>query len=120
MTGQSKPIADALASVFSWDKVGSVIDIDSAEGCVPVTLALAHPHLSAAGFDLPEVGPIFYRFIATHGVSDRVRFIPGNFFQDNLPLADVLIMALILHDWDLPTKRMLLGKAHAALPRGDG
>ncbi len=27
-------------------------------------------------------------------------------------------MGLILHDWDLPTKRMLIGKAHAALKKG--
>lgn len=27
-------------------------------------------------------------------------------------------MGLILHDWDLPTKRMLIGKAHAALEKG--
>jgi hypothetical protein len=27
-------------------------------------------------------------------------------------------MGHILHDWDLPTKKMLLRKAHAALPEG--
>ena len=27
-------------------------------------------------------------------------------------------MGLILHDWDLPTKRMLIGKAQAALEKG--
>jgi hypothetical protein len=27
-------------------------------------------------------------------------------------------MGHILHDWDLPQKRMLLEKAHAALPKG--
>jgi hypothetical protein len=27
-------------------------------------------------------------------------------------------MGTILHDWDLPTKRMLIGKAHAALEKG--
>src|SRR5262249_32406707 len=30
--------------------------------------------------------------------------------------ADVIIMGHILHDWDLSTKKMLLGKAHDALP----
>jgi O-methyltransferase domain len=39
----------------------------------------------------------------------------GDFLADGLPRADVLIMGMILHDWDLPTKRMLIGKAYAAL-----
>jgi len=118
MTGQSIPVADALADAFPWKDIGSVIDIGAAQGCVPVRLALRYPHLRAGGFDLPEVEPIFSRFAAAHGVSDRVRFVAGNFFRDELPSADVLVMGLILHDWDLPTKCMLIGKAHAALPPG--
>jgi hypothetical protein len=118
MTGCTLPVADALAEAFPWGGVKSVIDIGSAQGCVPVRLALAHPHLDAAGFDLPETGPIFSRFVAEHGLADRVRFIPGDFFRDDFPRADVLIMGMILHDWDLPTKRMLIGKAYAALPAG--
>ncbi len=41
-------------------------------------------------------------------MSDRVRFLPGEFFADPLPDADVLIMGRVLHNWDLATKRMLL------------
>jgi hypothetical protein len=85
---------------------------------MPATLASAHPHLSGAGFDLPEVRPVFEEFIASRGLSERVKFIAGNFFKDPLPSADVLIMGRILHDWDLSQKRMLLEKAYAALPKG--
>ncbi len=118
MTGLSTPIAAALTDAFEWDKVRSVVDVGTAQGCVPVRLALAYPHLRATGFDLSAVAPIFSRFVDTNGVSDRVKFIGGDFFQDDLPQADVLVMGFVLHDWDLPTKRMLIGKAHAALPPG--
>ncbi len=118
MTGATKPVADALARVFPWADVASVADIGTAQGCVPVRLSLAHPHLTAIGFDLPEVGPIFSRFVAEHGLAQRVRFAGGDFFNDALPRADVLVMGMILHDWDLPTKRMLIDKAYAALPAG--
>jgi hypothetical protein len=116
MTSQAKPVADALVGVYPWDEVRSVADIGAAQGCVPVRLALAYPHLKAVGFDLPEVEPFFSRFVAGHGVSERVHFVPGDFFRDTLPAADVLIMGMVLHDWDLPTKRMLIEKAHAVLP----
>jgi hypothetical protein len=118
MTGITTPVANALVGAFPWKAVSSVVDVGSAQGCVPVRLALAHPHLTASGFDLPEVGPIFSRYVAAHKVSERVHFIPGDFFQNSLPAADVLIMGMILHDWDLPTKKMLLSKAHASLPKG--
>jgi hypothetical protein len=85
---------------------------------VPATLASAHPHLTGIGFDLPAVKPVFEEFIAHRGVSDRVRFHGGSFFEDPLPKADVIIMGHILHDWDLAQKKMLLGKVFAALSKG--
>ena len=118
MTAQSLPVARALAEVFPWGNVRTVIDIGTAQGCVPVELAHAHPHLGGGGFDLPAVEPIFSRYVASHGLSERLPFTPGDFLADDLPRADVLIMGLILHDWDLPIKRMLIGKAYAALENG--
>jgi hypothetical protein len=38
-----------------------------------------------------------------------------DFFQQELPKADVVLMGHILHDWDLPTKKMLIRKAYDAL-----
>ena len=64
------------------------------------------------------MGPIFEEYMAEHGLSDRVQFIGGSFFADPLPSTDVIMMGHILHDWNLEEKRMLIGKAHAALPKG--
>ena len=47
-----------------------------------------------------------------------MKFHPGDFFQDPFPAADVVVLGRILHNWDLPTKTMLLAKAYAALPEG--
>jgi len=52
------------------------------------------------------------------GVADRVRFQEGSFFDVDLPKADVVMMGHILHDWDLPTKKMLVKKAFDAIPAG--
>jgi hypothetical protein len=45
-------------------------------------------------------------------------FHPGEFLSDRLPSADVLIFGRVLHNWDLPTKRVLLAKAHEAVTPG--
>jgi hypothetical protein len=74
--------------------------------------------LSGTGFDLPPIGPIFDDYVRSHGLSDRLRFEAGDFFQSPLPTADVVVMGHILHDWDLDEKRLLIAKAYDALPEG--
>lgn len=118
MTGISIGAALAIADKFPWDRHQTVIDVGSAEGCVPVQLALRHPHLSGGGFDLPPTAPIFEEYVASFELADRLRFYPGDFFVDPLPTADVLIMGHILHDWSLEEKLTLLRKAYEALPEG--
>ena len=118
MSGVSVGAAKAIAAKFPWKNYKSFVDVGTAQGMVAATLAHAHPHLTGAGYDLPEVKPVFSEFIAKQNMSDRVKFLAGNFFTDPLPAADVLIMGHILHDWDLEQKRLLLAKAYAALPKG--
>jgi hypothetical protein len=118
MTDGSLMPAKALAASFPWSDYATVIDIGTAQGCVPVEIASTHYHLSGGGFDLPQIEPVFRRYVRERGLSDRLRFFAGDFLADQLPKADVLIMGRILHNWDLPTKKLLLKKAHQALPGG--
>jgi hypothetical protein len=118
MTGISLGTGMVMAASFPWDKHRTVIDIGCAEGAVPVQLARAHGHLGGGGFDLPPVEPHFNEYVKAAGLSDRLDFNAGDFFEDNLPTADVLIMGHILHDWDMDQKRLLLEKAYKAIPDG--
>ena len=118
MSGVSRGANVAIARKFPWANYRTCADIGTAQGDLVTQIALANPHLSGIGFDLPEVGPIFEEYVEVNGLADRVKFAGGSFFTDDLPGADVLLFGHILHDWDLETKRMLLRKAHAALPAG--
>ncbi|MDT7041046.1 methyltransferase [Candidatus Nitronereus thalassa] len=118
MTGISMGASMAIARKFPWAKYQTYVDIGSAQGGLIAQVAKAHPHLTGGGFDLPLTGTIFEEYLASFGLSDRFKFIPGDFFHDPLPHADVLSMGHILHDWDLAQKRMLLKKAYDALPAG--
>lgn len=60
-----------------------------------------HGHLQGGGFALPAVQPIFEEAADKAGLNGRLKFHPGDFFQDPLPSADVLVMGHILHDWNL-------------------
>jgi SAM-dependent methyltransferase len=116
MTGLSLGSARVIAKKFPWKRYRTFVDVGCAQGGVAVELALAHKHLTGGGMDLPVVQPVFEAYAKARGVDSRVRFVPGDFFKESLPHADVIIMGHILHDWNLDDKMMLLRKAYAALP----
>ena len=118
MTGLSMGTARAMAAKFPWDRYKTFIDVGCAQGGLPVQIALAHPHLTGGGFDLPMVGPIFEEYVRSFDLGGRLKFHAGNFMTDELPRADVLVMGHILHDWNLDEKRLLIRKAYDALPDG--
>ena len=118
MSAISMGAGAAIAAKFPGKDPGRVVDVGCAEGAVPVQVALAHQHVGGGGFDLPPLAPIFDGYVARFGLSERLTFTPGDFFADDLPKADVLVMGHILHDWDLAEKRTLLDSAFAALPDG--
>jgi hypothetical protein len=118
MSGFSRGAAQSISAQFPWKDYGTFVDVGTAQGMVPVTLAAAHPHLRGAGADLPQVKPVFEDFVAQRNLSDRVAFHACDFFKEDLPKADVIIMGHVLHDWDLDQKRYLIAKAYAAVPKG--
>ena len=118
MSGVSRGANMTIAQQFPWADYRTCADIGTAQGDLITQITLAQPHLQGIGYDLPEVGPVFEDYIAVNGLSDRVHFAGGSFFTDDLPKADVLLFGHILHDWDLPTKKILLAKAWTALPPG--
>jgi len=118
MSGISRGANLAIARKFPWKDYQTYVDVGTAQGDLAVQIALANPHLKGTGFDLPEVGPVFEDYVEQNQLAPRVAFQGGSFFTDALPQADVVLMGHILHDWNLEQKKMLLAKAHAALPPG--
>ncbi|EDY38114.1 tetracenomycin polyketide synthesis 8-O-methyl transferase TcmO [Cyanobium sp. PCC 7001] len=118
MSGISRGANQTIARTFPWQPYRTFVDVGTAQGDLAVQIALAQPHLRGIGFDLPPVEPVFTSYVESHGLGERLQFTAGDFFQQPLPSADVVLMGHILHDWDLPTKRMLIGKAYDALPPG--
>jgi SAM-dependent methyltransferase len=118
MTGGTLLPARALAGAFPWRAHRRLVDIGTAQGCLPVEIARAHAHMRAVGVDLPPLEPLFERYVGGHGLADRVVFQAGDFFVDPLPDGDVYVLGRILHNWDLATKIRLLRKVYDALAPG--
>jgi len=108
----------ALAEKFPWPEYKTLADIGCCAGTMLRGVLSRHSQLHGIGFDLAPMAPFFERAAAEAGLAKRMKFSAGSFFSDPLPSADVLSFGHVLHDWDLPTKRMLLQKAFDALPPG--
>jgi hypothetical protein len=118
MTGLSHGANLTIARSIPWKDYHTFVDVGTAQGDLAAQIACANTHLRGFGFDLPEVAPIFEEYVAAVGVADRLTFVGGSFFEQDFPKADVVLMGHILHDWDLPAKKMLIKKAFNAVPAG--
>ena len=118
MTGFQAANFQQLAEKFDFSRFSSVSDIGGALALLSRTVGARHDHLLFTTFDLPPVAPLAQKQIDKAGMGDRIKVISGDFFEDELPRADVITMGNILHDWNLEKKKILIGKAYSALPEG--
>lgn len=118
MSGISIGNFTAFADKFDFSKFTTLADIGGATGQLSSIVAERHPHISCVTCDLPEVQPIADRRIMARDLAGRVTTQTINFFADEFPKADVITMGMILHDWNLENKKMLIAKAYRALPPG--
>jgi hypothetical protein len=118
MAGISARNFRIFAETFDFSNFSTLCDVGGATGQLSCFVASANPHMRCISFDLPEVVPIAERKIRGKGLSDRVIAVGGDFFADPVPKADVISMGMILHDWNLEKKKLLIRKAYDALPEG--
>lgn len=118
MSGVSTGNFMMLAERFDFSPYRTLCDVGGAEGILSMAVARANPHMQCISADLPPVEPIARKAIAAAGLSERISTAQIDFLSQPLPAADVITMGMILHDWDLPTKKMLIAKAYDALPPG--
>jgi O-methyltransferase domain/Dimerisation domain len=114
--GVSKGVAQIVARKFPWGDYQTLLDLGTGKGTLPVYVLHEHAHLQGIGFDLPGAQPLFERFVAERGLTQRLRFQCGDFMIDSLPQTHVIVMGNVLNDWNLLQKRRLLARAYGTLP----
>ena len=118
MSGVSRANFEAFAEKFDFSPFASHVDIGGATGQLALIVQARHPHLASRTLDLAVVRPIAERHIRAAGLEGRVAAGEIDFFAEEFPSADLITMGMILHDWNLEHKKMLIAKAYRALPEG--
>ena len=112
-------LAQAVASSLDLSRHHRLLDVAGGSGIYACSLVTHHPHLSAAVFEKPPVDRIAAGAIANRGCAGRVDVVAGDMLADPFPAdADVHLYSNVLHDWDEPVVRQLLGKSFDTLPPG--
>ncbi|XP_036443303.1 probable bifunctional dTTP/UTP pyrophosphatase/methyltransferase protein isoform X1 [Colossoma macropomum] len=108
-----------VATAFDLSSFKTACDVGGCTGAMAYEFTRAHPGMSVVVFDLPPVIEMRSHFQPKEQ-DDRVSFIAGDFFKDELPKADLYILARILHDWSDDKVHELLSKLSKACTPGCG
>ena len=112
-------LAQALAQKLDLKGRSKLLDIAGGSGVYACTLAHANPALAVTVLEKPPVDKIAREMIESRGPKDRVDVCVGDMFADPLPVGyDVHLYSNVLHDWDVPIVKQLIGKSFAALNHG--
>ncbi|MEU9303984.1 methyltransferase [Streptomyces sp. NPDC048269] len=107
-----------LAGSIDWSRHSSFIDLGGARGNLASVLVKEHPHLKAGVFDLERTRPLFTEHTTRLGLGDRIEFTGGDFFADDIPKADVIVLGHILHGFDTDRRQELLRRVFASVNPG--
>ncbi|QEU97157.1 methyltransferase domain-containing protein [Streptomyces kanamyceticus] len=112
--------ARALAGVYDFTPHRRLLDVGGGAGAFPLELCRRFKNLSATVLDLPPVCDLARRKIADAQLEGTVDAVAGDFHRDAvLPGGyDVIVLSMILHDWDEESNRALLRKCREALRPG--
>jgi hypothetical protein len=112
-------LAQAVAKAVDLSASRRVLDIAGGSGIYACALVAHWPHLRATVLEKPPVDRIAAGAIARRGYASQVEVFPGDMLTAPLPrIADAHLYSNVLHDWDEPVVRELIGKSFDALPPG--
>ncbi|KAF6072906.1 acetylserotonin O-methyltransferase like [Phyllostomus discolor] len=110
MHGHTKVAARQVATAFDLSGFTSACDLGGSTGALAYELARQYPGLKVTVFDLPEVIEDAVLFKPHGPQTGQVSFVPGDFFRDTLPEADLYILSKILHNWPDDKVHQLLSR----------
>lgn len=123
LAGRANNVAPHLARAIDLSSIRqkasvTLLDIGGGTGIYSIALLQANPDLRAIVWDRPEVLKVAREMADAHGIAARMELVPGDMFADPVPPADVMLLSNVLHDWDMPECRTLIGRCAASLPVG--
>ncbi len=114
----SKKAPEVVAAVQPG-KARRLLDVGGGSGSYTLAFLAAVPEMRATLFDLPPVIEMARDRVNAAGAAERVRLVPGNFYEDPLPPGhDLALLSAIIHQNSREENKALFRKIHDALDAG--
>ncbi|EDO45660.1 predicted protein [Nematostella vectensis] len=123
MRGTSRPVAPLVVTAFDLSSFATMCDVGGGTGDLAYAASNAYPDMAITVLDLPPVvqcSPHFRPSMEECPRQENVTFVPGDFFRDELPPADLYVLTHTIHDWGEDKIEMLLSKVFRSLQPGGG
>jgi hypothetical protein len=117
LAGRARNVAPLLAQHAPLDDARTLIDVGGGTAIYSIACLERYPKLRAVVWDRPEVLKVAAEMVEQSDVGDRVELRAGDMFVDPVPEGDVILLSNVLHDWDVPQCRTLIGRCAASLSR---
>ena len=114
-------IAPDISKELDLKGCTNLIDFGGGPGTYAIHFCLNNPELKAKVYDLPTTRPFAEKIINRFNVSDRVKFLDGNFIEEDFNYKnefDVAWLSHILHGEGPEDAEMIISKAVSGLKPG--
>lgn len=118
MHGFGRLTSPRVVAAFDLGRFRRMADLGGATGHLVAAACERYPDLRGTVFDLPRVAALARQQVALSPARDRIEVQAGDFFQDELPEADLYAVSRILHDWTDAKIDGLLAAVFQRLPAG--
>jgi len=119
MTELTRLVTPDILRSYDFSGISHLMDIGGGSGELLGAIAQHNRQLRGTVFDLPRCAEAASKHLQQIGISDRVEFIAGDFFETVPAIADAIILKSIIHDWNDARSILILRNCRAALP-GNG
>ncbi|MFC1672353.1 methyltransferase [Planctomycetota bacterium] len=112
-------VAPRVAEEIDLSNRSHLLDMGGGPGTYAIHFCLKNPQLKASVYDLPTTRPFAEKIIARFDLSDRIRFIPGDYLKDDIEGSyDAVWLSHVLHSEDPSSCERMLRKAVSVLEPG--
>ncbi|KAL2081698.1 hypothetical protein ACEWY4_023551 [Coilia grayii] len=108
-----------VVTAFDLTPFKIIYDLGGCSGALAKQCTVAYPGSTVTIFDLPKVVHMSRKYFVS-SQDKRISFHEGDFFKDELPEANLYILARILHDWTDERSSELLDKVYRSCSPGGG
>lgn len=112
----ARELARDISQQYNTNQFHRMLDVGGGSGAYTIAFLDRNPVLRGVFFDLPSVIPIAQKNIRQAKLEERVSFVPGDFYADELPKGcDLVLLSAIIHQNGPSQNLLLFQKIHRAL-----